>query len=61
MVVDFTGFQTDNSFDINCERIAEENGVNKATVLRASKYMKGVEIAESLIPGMQEKILKTNR
>lgn len=26
-------------------------------VLRASKYMKGVEIAESLIPGMREKIL----
>ena len=40
-----------------CERIAEENGVSKATVLRASKYMKGVEIAESLIPGMREKIL----
>ena len=40
-----------------CDRIAEENGVSKATVLRASKYMKGVEIAESLIPGMREKIL----
>ena len=25
--------------------------------LRASKYMKGVEIADSLIPGMREKIL----
>ena len=35
----------------------DENGVSKATVLRASKYMKGVEIAESLIPGMREKIL----
>jgi hypothetical protein len=40
-----------------CDRIAEENGVSKATVIRASKYMKGVEIAESLIPGMREKIL----
>ena len=40
--------QTDNSGDAmkTCERIAEENGVSKATVLRASKYMKGVEIAE---------------
>ena len=44
--------QTDNSGEAmkTCERIAEENGVSKATVLRASKYMKGVEIAESLIP-----------
>ena len=51
--------QTDNSGEAmkTCERIAEENGVSKATVLRASKYMKGVEIAESLIPGMREKIL----
>ena len=40
-----------------CDRIAEENGVSKATVIRASKYKKGVEIAESLIPGMREKIL----
>ena len=40
-----------------CDRIAEENGVSKATVIRASKYMKGVEVAESLIPGMREKIL----
>ena len=40
--------QTDNSGEAmkTCERIAEENGVSKATVLRASKYMKGVEIAE---------------
>lgn len=34
-----------------CDRIAEENGVSKDTVIRASKYMKGVEIAEELIPG----------
>ena len=30
-----------------CDRIAEENGVSKDTVIRASKYMKGVEIAVS--------------
>ena len=48
---------THHSGKKTCDRIAEENGVSKATVLRASKYMKGVEIAESLIPGMREKIL----
>lgn len=40
-----------------CERIAKENGVSKNTVLRASKYMKGVEIAEELIPGLKQSIL----
>ena len=40
-----------------CNRIAEENGVSKDTVIRASRFTKGVEIAESLIPGMREKIL----
>ena len=40
-----------------CDRIAEEKGVSKDTVIRASRFTKGVEIAESLIPGMREKIL----
>lgn len=40
-----------------CERIAGENGVSTATVLRASKYMKGVEIAEELMPGLKQSIL----
>ena len=40
-----------------CDRIAEENGVSKDTVIRASKYMKGVEIAEELIPGLKQSIL----
>ena len=40
-----------------CDRIAEENGVSKDTVIRASRFTKGVEIAEFLIPGMREKIL----
>ena len=40
-----------------CDRIAEENGVSRASVLRASKYMKGVEIAEELIPGLKQSIL----
>ena len=40
-----------------CERIAKENGVSKNTVLRASKYMKGVEIAEEMMPGLKQSIL----
>ena len=40
-----------------CDRIAEENGVSTATVLRASKYMKGVEIADELMPGLKQSIL----
>ena len=40
-----------------CERIAEENGVSTVTVLRASKHMKGIEIAEELMPGLNQSIL----
>ena len=40
-----------------CDRIAEENGVSKNTVIRASRYMKGVEIAEELMPGLKQSIL----
>ena len=40
-----------------CDRIAEENGVSKDIVIRASKYMKGVEIAEELMPGLKQSIL----
>ena len=40
-----------------CDRIAEENGVSKDTVIRASRYMRGVEIAEELIPGLKQSIL----
>ena len=40
-----------------CDRIAEENGVSKDTVIRASRYMKGVEIAEELMPGLKQSIL----
>ena len=36
-----------------CDRIAEENGVSKDTVIRVSKYMKGVEIAEERMPGLK--------
>ena len=40
-----------------CDRIAAENGVNKDTVIRASKYMKGVEIVEELMSGLKQSIL----
>ena len=48
---------THHSGKKTCERIAEENGVSKDTVFRASKYMKGVEIAEGLMPGLKQSIL----
>ena len=38
-------------------RFHRSSQTDNSGVLRASKYMKGVEIAESLIPGMREKIL----
>ena len=40
-----------------CDRIAAENRVSKDTVIRASRYMKGVEIAEELMPGLKQSIL----
>ena len=40
-----------------CDRIAEENRVSKDTVIRASRYMRGVEIAEELMPGLKQSIL----
>ena len=40
-----------------CDRIAEENGVSKDTFIRASRFTKGIELTEPLIPGMREKIL----
>ena len=44
-----------------CYRIAEENRVSKDTVIRASKYMRGVEIAEELMPGLKQSILSGRR
>ena len=50
--------QTDNSGEAmkTCERIAEENGVSKATVLRASHYTRGIDIADNLSPGIKQKV-----
>ena len=50
--------QTDNSGEAmkTCERIAEENGVSRASVLRASHYTRGIDIADNLSPGIKQKV-----
>ena len=40
-----------------CDRIAQENGISKNTVLRSENFAKGVDIAEEAVPGTREKIL----
>ena len=39
------------------KQIAERNNVSESYVARSEKFMRGVEITEQMIPGMQEKIL----
>ena len=39
-----------------CDRIAEENGVSRASVLRARHYTKGIDIADTLSPGIKKKV-----
>ena len=39
-----------------CDRIAEENGVSRASVLRASHYTRGIDIADTLSPGIKQKV-----
>ena len=39
-----------------CDRIAEENGVSRAYVLRASHYTSGIDIADNLSPGIKQKV-----
>ena len=39
------------------KKIAERNTVSESYVARSEKFMRGVEIMEQMIPGMQEKIL----
>ena len=38
------------------DRIAEENGVSRASVLRASHYTRGIDIADNLFPGIKQKV-----
>ena len=39
------------------KQIAERNNVNESYVVRSEKFMRGVQIMDQMIPGMQEKIL----
>ena len=39
-----------------CDRIAEENGVSRASVLRASHYTRGIDIADNLSPDIKQKV-----
>ncbi len=41
-----------------CDRIAEENGVSRASVLRASHYTRGIDIADNRSPGIKQKVLR---
>ena len=39
------------------KQIAERNNVSESYVARSEKFMRGLEIMEQMVPGMQEKIL----
>ena len=39
------------------KQIAERNNVSESYVVRSEKFMRGVQIMDQIIPGMQEKIL----
>ena len=39
------------------KQIAERNNVSESYVARSEKFMRGIEIMEQMVPGMQEKIL----
>ena len=41
-----------------CDRIAEENGVSRASVLRASHYTRGIDIADNRSPDIKQKVLR---
>ena len=43
------------------DRIAEENGVSRASVLRARHYTKGVDIADTDIPSPRKTAILFNR
>ena len=47
---------THHSGKKTCDRIAEENGVSRASVLRARHYTKGIDIADTLSPGIKKKV-----
>ena len=54
-----SSYQNDNliSKEKTCERIANENGVSSASVIRAEQFANGVDAAEEAIPGIKQEIL----
>lgn len=46
-----------HSGEKTCERIADENGISKNSVLRAEAFSKAVDIADTIEPGIREEIL----
>ena len=52
---------THHSGKKTCDRIAEENGVSRASVLRARHYTKGVDIADTDIPSPRKTAILFNR
>ena len=51
---------THHSGKKTCDRIAEENGVSRASVLRARHYTKGVDIADTDIPSPRKTAILFN-
>ena len=45
------------SKETTCERIANENGVSSASVIRAEQFANGVDAAEEAVPGIKQEIL----
>ncbi|HIV44239.1 MAG TPA: hypothetical protein H9996_08590 [Candidatus Faecalibacterium avium] len=54
-----SSYQNDNliSKEKTCERIANENGVSSASVIRAEHFAMGVDAAEEAVPGIKQEIL----
>ena len=54
-----SSYQNDNliSKEKTCERIANENGVSSASVIRAEQFANGVDAAEEAVPGIKQEIL----
>ena len=45
-----------NAPNFMVKSIAEENGISRASVLRASHYTRGIDIADNLSPGIKQKV-----
>ena len=54
-----SSYQNDNLIETErtCERIARENGIGSATVIRDEAYAAGIDAAEDVLPGIRQMIL----